>query len=390
MKYPLFILRQLSPYVFLPQACHDHEVNQSTKSASADKQYIFTMVVYSGLFIGRSIEVLTIHLHIYNFFFRQSVIQLNEFKQLCNEGLKRNCTVTTLLVILMIYMFIHCESIPILGMILELQHGKDYCEDYVYEHYTVYWLLDIIRYLNAILIHSLMILAMIAIKELWLYEKSSANVARQNEPVNAAERSQQSGSENTDGNTQQNQSGNVTESEPEAYTINEYLQDRKETNEDHEMRTKEYAEIGRKVELVLEIFQTWFPIPWLLYLIAKSLDTNSVLKAWRDGSSDRNYFSEISYMVYNFNQLSLLVIAFLCLKRMNTYHSKYLSRHNQIGKFDTASKMAMASMNKIEKDERFDFVPRVWGTGIEVPVDSSLFTITMLISIFFTVCEALI
>ena len=356
------------------------------------------MVVYGGLFIGRNIEVLIIHFHIYNFFFRQSVIKLDEFKQLCNKGLKRNCTVTTLLVILMIYMFIHCESIPILGLILEIQQGKDHCEDYVYEHHTVYWLLDIIRYLNDILIRSLMILAMIAIGELWLNEKSSANVAKQNEEVNAAKRNQKSRSENTDGKTQQNElrnadgitqhlepgnedginqqneSGNVAESETEAYTINEYLQDRKETNEDHEMRTKEYAEIGSKVEVILEIFQTWFPIPWLLYLITTSLDTNSVLKAWRDGSSDGNYFLDISYMVYNFNQLSLLVISLLCSKRMNTYHSKYLaiSRRNQIENFDTASRMAMASINKIEKDEHFDFVPHVCGTGIEVPVDRSL------------------
>jgi hypothetical protein len=148
------------------------------------------------------------------------------------------------------------------------------------------------------------------------------------------------------------------------------------------------------VERILEIFQTWFPIPWLLYFIGTSLDTDHILKAWKDGSSEEGHyeFSEISYMVYNFNQLFFLTITFLCSKMMNTYHRKYFAnlRSDQLTKFKTASRMAMASMNKIEKDEHFDFVPRIWGTSIKVPVESSLYIVTMLLGIFFAVCEALI
>jgi hypothetical protein len=187
---------------------------------------------------------------------------------------------------------------------------------------------------------------------------------------------------------------NGTENIQETQDIAEYLKDRDETNKDHEMRTKEYAEIGGQVERILEIFQTWFPIPWLLYFIGTSLDTDHILRAWKDGSSEEGYydFSEISYMVYNFNQLSLLTITFLCSKMMNTYHRKYFAklRSDQLTKFKTASRMAMASMNKIEKDEHFYFVPRVWGTSIKVPVESSLYIVTMLIGFFFAVCEALI
>ena len=106
-----------------------------------------------------------------------------------------------------------------------------------------------------------------------------------------------------------------TENEPETYA--DYLQDRDETSKDHIERTNNYANIGSQVECILEIFQMWFPIPWLLYFISSSLDVDHILRAWKDGSNgEGNYdFSEISYMVYNFNQLSLLTIAFLCSKK---------------------------------------------------------------------------
>ena len=354
LKCPLYVIRQLSPRVFLPQACHFNE------SDNSGQQYLFTMVVYSSLFIGRWLETLIIHIHIYKFFFSQLTITPEVFKQLCSDGLKRNCTIRALLIVLTAYMLIHSGSIPFLGVMLEIQSGQEInCEGYVYEYHVVYWLLDIIRYLHDVAIRSLMILATIAVGELWSIKELTERIES-----------------------------------PETYTIDEYLCDRNKTDEDHEKQTKEYVEIGGQVERILEIFQTWFPIPWLLYFIGTSLDTDHILKAWKDGSTEEGHydFSEVSYMVYNFNQLSLLTIAFLCSKRMNTYHRKYLgiSRQNQLKKFKTASRMAMASMNKIEKDEHFDFVPRVWGTSIKVPVESSLYIVTMLVGVFFTVCEALI
>ena len=354
LKCPLYVIRQLSPRILLPQACHFNE------SDNSGQQYLFTMVVYSSLFIGRWLETLIIHIHIYKFFFSQSTIAPEIFKQLCSDGLKRNYAIRALLIVLTVYMLIHSWSIPFLGVTLEIQSGQEInCEGYMYEYHIVSWLLDIIRYLHDVAIRSLMILATIAVGELWSIEELTERIES-----------------------------------PETYTIDEYLCDRNKTDEDHEKQTKEYVEIGGQVERILEIFQTWFPIPWLLYFIGTSLDTDHILKAWKDGSNEEGHydFSEVSYMVYNFNQLSLLTIAFLCSKRMNTYHRKYLgiSRQNQLTKFKTASRMAMASMNKIEKDEHFDFVPRVWGTSIKVPVESSLYIVTMLLGVFFTVCEALI
>ena len=49
-------------------------------------------------------------------------------------------------------------------------------------------------------------------------------------------------------------------------------------------------------------------------------------------------------------------------------------------------------MNKIEKGEHFDFIPRIWGSSIKVPVESSLYKIIVILfaTLFFIVCEALI
>ena len=362
IKCALFILRQISPRVFLPEACH--EANNS--NADVGQQYLFTMVLYSILFIGRWLETLIIHIHIYKFFFNQSTITPHRFLKLCKDGLMKNYISTTLLVILIVYMFIHSESVPALGIVLELQHGQEIdCKDYVYEYHVVYWLLDIIRYLHDVAIRTLMVLATIVIGQLWHNDELESTKDLEDKTKTI---------------------------EPEEYA--DYLKDRDETSEDHKMRTKEYAQAGSEVERILEIFQTWFPIPWVLYFISASLDTDHILQSWKDGSSGEGHydFAEISYMVYNFNQISLLTISFLCSKKMNTHHRNYLaqSRRKQRERFKTASRMAMASMNKIEKEEHFDFVPRIWGTSIKVPVESSLYIVTLLLGIFFTVCEALI
>ena len=64
IKCPLFILRLISPRVFLPQACHN---TNKTKEA-VEQHYIFTMVVYTLLFIGRWIEAIVLHIQLYKFF----------------------------------------------------------------------------------------------------------------------------------------------------------------------------------------------------------------------------------------------------------------------------------------------------------------------------------
>ncbi len=321
------------------------------------------MVVYSSLFIGRWIEALVIHIHIYKFFFSQPTLQPSKFKEFCIKGLTKNKKVVTVFIVSSLYILIHSLSIPILGIVLEIRHGHESnCEGYIYEYHIVYWIFDVIRYLHDVVIRLLMFLATVAIGVIWSKELEVKTEVSQDTK------------------------------EPQDYV--EYLKDRGIASEDHKIRMKDYVKRGGEVERILEIFQTWFIVPWVLYFISSSLDTDQILRTWKDGSTgDAQYdFSEVTFMVYNFNQLFLLTFAFLCSKKMNTHHCNYFtrSRYQQLAKYKTASRMALASMNKIEKEDHFDFVPRIWGTSIKVQVENSLYIVILLVSIFFTVVEALV
>lgn len=353
IKCPLLILRQISPTVLLPQTCP--EVNRS--SDSVGQEYVFTMVVFSGLFLGSWAESLVIHIHIYKFFFRQPTLKPTEFIQLCKKGLTSSKKI--LLGVTAVYMVLHAFAIPILGIILETKHGQSNCERYVYEHHFVYWVFDTVYHLHDVAIYLLMFLATVAVVVLW-------TVNEENEQ-------------------------DECETQPTSYL--DYLKDREVTSKDHKTRTEDYLERGRKIERVLEIFQTWFVIPWILYFIGSSLNMNQFLKFWKEGVTGTGQYdlSEITHVVYSAKKIFLLTFAYLCSRTMNAHHQKYTrqSRRKQLDKFKkTASRMALAAMNKIEKEEHFDFVPRVWGTSIKIHMDSPLYIILLLVGIFFTVIDA--
>ena len=346
-KFLLFIPRQISPQVFLIRACPE------TNSSEQPDLYIFTMVLYTGLHILRWTEALIIHIHIYKFLFCQAELPLSKFIWHIREGFSKNkCCI---IVPLALYMFAHSLSVPVLGILLELRRGHEAdCPGYVYEYHTVYWIMDVIRYLHDVVIRLLMFLATLAVGVIWSSKTK----------------------ENTD-----NQ-------ELERYE--DYLEDREITNRDHKSRTEDYDQKGTEIRHILNIFETWFPVPWIIYLISASLDTDSILLVWKNSLSDEaEYdFSEVTYMVYNFNQLFLLILPFLCSKKMNTYHRKY--RYQPPWKYASASKMALASMNNIEKNDRYDFIPRIWGTHVEFRVENPLLIVFLLVGIFFTIVEAMI
>lgn len=359
-KCPLFLLRQVGPPRLLPQFCPE---DNHTEATFEDK-FIFTMIVFMLLFIGSFIESLVLEIHVYKFLFKQSTVDVREFKNLCIEGLTRKKWITVSFVILAVfYTFVHSLLVPSLGIALEVKHGKSSCDEYIYEYHMIYWFLDVIYHFYGVTVRLFMLLATMAIGVIW----SKDDTARENV---------------SDARTAQ----------PKTYM--EYLEDRKVASIDHMMRTDEYTNKGRMVEPILEMFQAWFIIPWVLYFIGSSLDTEHILKSWRDKpTGDGQYnFSEVLYMVYNFSQLLLLTLAYLTSKKMNTHHQNYFSksRRQQIQKHKSASRMALASMNKIEEEDHFNFTPRIWGTSIKINIENPLYIMLLLVSIFFTVIEAFV
>ena len=261
-------------------------------------------------------------------------------------------------------MLLHSISIPALGVVLEIEHGG--CKSYVNEFFLLLWIMDIIRFLYDVLARMLMVLATMAVGHIW--------------------------SENCKNKTCEEDA--TSESCPEVpMNCEVYLEDRKIVSQDHSKRSLEYIIKGEKVERIQNIFQTWFILPWVFFFIASSLKTDQILSAWKDAPNvDGQYdLPDLSYMNYDLSQLFLLLLPYLCSKKMNTHHYKYVtaSRKEQLGMHKAASRKAFAHMNKIEKAEHFNFVPRIWGTSIKVPVENPMYILFLVIQLFFTVVEGL-
>lgn len=123
---------------------------------------------------------------------------------------------------------------------------------------------------------------------------------------------------------------------------------------------------------------------WIFTII---IDINYILRV---GGENNNLLGAY-YIVYNFNQIYLLILPFLCSNQINADHDQYFSqsRTHQLCRYETASMMALASMNRFDKEEKFNFISQIWGSNIEVPVDNALYILFLLIKIFFTVVRTL-
>ena len=374
LRLPLFLSRQVVPHTTLPLICPE---TRNGSQLGRGEEYVFTMVVYSLLFIGRFLESFILQIQIHKFFFKDyKETDPLEFVALCIKGLTQKKWITTCFVVLSVYMLAHSLSIPALGIALEIRTGRATdCESYVYEYHTVYWILDTIRYMYDVGIRLFMVLAMLAVGLIW-FEKDVEN----------------KDIENRDIENNYTQPENTHSGEPKSYK--EYLKDREITSESYSTAWKDYVDKGRRVEYILEIFQTWFVLPWVLFSISSSLSSDHILKAWKEKpSGDGEYdFSEIVYMVYNFNQLFLLTLPYLCAKKINTDHCDYVfeSRTQQLDAQTSASRLAFTHINKIQEEDHFYFTPRIWGTSIKIQVDNPLYIMFLLVGIFFTITEALI
>ena len=91
------------------------------------------------------------------------------------------------------------------------------------------------------------------------------------------------------------------------------LIDWKVVSEDCQQRAIGYNNIGNRVMLVLDMFQTWFILPWIVYLMASSLKTYNILRPWNldgDGNSPPSDIPQLYYLLYNANQFITLLIPF--------------------------------------------------------------------------------
>ena len=133
----------------------------------------------------------------------------------------------------------------------------------------------------------------------------------------------------------------------------------------------DYIDKGEKAQKVTRIFQTWFLFPWIVFFIASSLEAKNVLRVWNGDKVEILPLPLAYYFLYNINHIILLLIPYLCGLKMNYYHHEL---YNNIKlKVD------------YQQDDSYDFVPRVWGLGIKVQMDSVLYIVFLLLGILFTI-----
>ncbi len=356
-----------------------------------DEEYIFTMVIYSILFLGRFLEALIIEIHVYKFFFLESQNdRICSFNEHLIAGVRENKCILVGFAVLTTYLVIHSLAVPVFGIFLEIQAGKSIdCDAYTYYgYYSIYWILDIFRYIYDIGVRLFMVMAMIVASRIWT--KPWADSGNEwsvfhSDHHTIIELEIMEDSEKSD--RDDNSTKPCEFKEPETYS--DYMQDKKKINQSHHEMAEDYLQRGYKVGKIYDIFRTWFILPWILFIISSYLDSDDILRFWMDGSDDavRYTTSNISYLVFNVSQVILLTVPFLCSKRMNAYHSTYLSQlqEEQLTKHTTASRMALASMQKITKNNSYDFTPYIWGTGINIHLDDPLTNIFLFISIFYAV-----
>ncbi len=235
IKCPLFILRQVSSHALLIQICPGMNMSNISDEMTTGRDYHFTVIVYTCMLIGRWLEALVLHIHLYKYLFRPSSLPINELIQLFRKTLKQHSAMT--LVFLILPMLLQIVLTPSLGMISEIKHGRQTsCE--VYDFNLVYWNFDFILELHNMLIRFLLYLTAIAIKDIWTKESTKCN-------------------------------GKVIQSEPnDCY---DYLEDREVANRDFLTLREDYYRRGNQVQPLLNIFKTWFIIPWILYFVESSL-----------------------------------------------------------------------------------------------------------------------
>ena len=410
-------------------ACEQQEAENGSAAAagssSVSHEFILTTAVYGVLSVLRFLEYLILAAQFYRFLFIQ------EEPNFLGKHPKRYYYLLLFSVILLPY-FLLGIIIPALGIYQELEQSMHLEECYQHdpEVYITYCVINFFRYMSAYAVRIVFIFTTLAISKFWFpehegvpahtssghmqfdvqMEEVSKSIENGSKVIEAVDKCallhfvdrDTIGSNLHDGESDDSPRpvSNIECNIPDASVGNDReknaLIDWKEVSEDFMERAIAYNKIGNQVLLIQDLFQTWFILPWIVYLMASSLKTYNILRPWNldgDGNSPPSDIPQLYYLLYNANQFITLLIPFLCAKKINTYHQKYykLMRESQLKKFwDKPSRLSLARQLYIEKKGKFDFVPRIWGTQVSINIRSPLYIILLLAGLFLSVTKSLL
>jgi len=234
---------------------------------------------------------------------------------------------------------------PSLAIASEIIHGKKkLCIDDLSTVYYIYCVLNYFRYLWVLSVRVAMILATLKVKEIW--GKVAAEESGYNIPITVL----------------------------------------------HAKLTKEYMEAGEKVQKIASIFQTWFLFPWIIFFIASSLEGKDILSVWDKDRENVETLPMAYFLLYNINQIIYLLIPYICGQKMNHYHHECHARiqEQQLSLTTTENDLLERRKVLIQEEHDYDFVPRFWGLGFKVHMNSIIYIIFLLLGVAFTIFRSML
>ena len=156
--------------------------------------------------------------------------------------------------------------------------------------------------------------------------------------------------------------------------------------------TKEYRDAGEKVQIIANIFQSWFLLPWIIFAYECYLEAGNILSPWK-GNREKIGILPIVYLIlFNVNQMIFLLIAYICGQKMNHYHHQCHVRIQNMQLSSATNDDDLAEQRKllIQREYDYDFVPRFWVLGFKVKMNSMIYIIFLLLGLFFTAVGAMV
>ncbi len=340
-------------------ADHAQQVYNSLRDP-IDVGYIFTVVMYAILSFLRLAEYLMLGISTWNFLVGNKKLVIKYVRTYKENKGKVTRFVCKWSIVLCLYLLLGI-AVPTFGVLQELKYDKkvSVCYDHTEAIYLAYSAVNYLRYFCAFSVRMTLIITTVIIREIW-EEKGEELAGRPNEDLMV---------ENGD--------------------YKRLLADWDKTARRLYHWTKGYKETGDQVKGIVSIFNTWYIIPWVVFFVASSLDVKEILKPWNDDST----MARLYYLLYNINQLVTLIVPFLFITFINSYHHEFYKRmkKNLLHGCENANEQAFAHMQfNIEKEEDFDFVAHIPCTGIIIHVDGPLYILFLLLGLFFTVCRTLL
>ena len=397
------------------------DLNQTIAvTTELNHEYIFTTIVYGILSILRILEYSLLAKQFYHFLFKQDVVDVSASFKKCTDKnasgkkpdkkrFQRFLYCLCFVIILLPYFFLGL-IIPALGVYQEILYSEwlvPQCYHHYFEIYLAFCITDFFRYMSAFTVRIMMIYTALSLRKIWNpdaenpdAENPDAENPDADNPDAENRVADNSDAENPDADNHVAENHVAEKHVADTLILDDprkkILEDWKVVSSDFQVLSKDYTEIGNQVQVIQDLFQTWFIVPWVAYLIASSLKTYNVLRPWNaddDRDSPLTNILHIHYLLYNINQFITLIIPYLCAKKINTYHQIYFKemRDHQLKKFKgDPSRLSLARQLMVDRESSNDFMPRIIGTSITISIGNPLFVIIMLVGIFLSVSESLL